>query len=178
MNWLYIDGETTGLDPQIHELWEIAWAWGNNDITHGFLAHSGISADPRALAMNGYYEREGWVYDGHEAAELDLELAKAVAGMTLVGANPAFDAAFLKQRWGKAPWKYRLLDIEAYAMPAMRLDEPVGLNKIAEHLNARGYDIPVPDHTAAGDVATVRACHLALRDIYLDLDKGKQPGKA
>ena len=33
---------------------------------------------------------------------------------------------------------------------------------------AAGFDIPAPDHTAAGDVATLQAAFLTLRDYYVD----------
>lgn len=166
MSIVYIDTETTGLDPHVHEVWEIAWAWGLNEVQSAVVAHSGISADREALRINGYLHREGWVYDGHDAASAERDFADALHGNTLCAANPAFDAAFLKARWGKAPWKYRLFDIEAYAMGALGYEIPQGLARIAADLTDKGYDIPTPDHTASGDVETLRACHLALMKEY------------
>lgn len=158
MSIVYIDTETTGLDPSIHEVWEIAYAVGDGPIHFGTVPHLGASADPSALAMNGYWERGFTNFKNHL---IDGEVRDALEGATLVGANPAFDAAFLRQRWGVAPWKYRLLDIEAYAMAALGLDEPKGLSYIAEQLQ-----VQAPDHTAAGDVRTLRECHEALRRLY------------
>lgn len=83
-----------------------------------------------------------------------------------MGANPAFDAAFLTARWGTAPWHLRLLDVEAYAMGALGYDRPRGLATITQDLRARGFEIPVPDHSAAADVAATRAAFYALRRIY------------
>lgn len=163
MTFVYLDTETTGLDPQIHQVWEIAYAIDDGPIEHAFVPHQLVSAAPDALEIGGYYRR---CDRGSVNVWFDEDAAGVLFERTIVGANPAFDTAFLRQRWGKAPWKYRLIDIETYAMPAMQLDEPAGLNTIAGNLIARGYDIPIPDHTAAGDVRTVRACHLALRDIY------------
>ena len=85
----------------------------------------------------------------------------ALRNATLVAANPHFDASFLRRRWGHAPWKYRLLDIEAYAMGALNLIEPKGLAYIAEKLG-----VDAPDHTAAGDVWCLRECFGRLSDIY------------
>lgn len=163
---VYLDLETTGLDPARHEVWEAAWAWGLNEIESGILAHSGHTADPDALRVNGYLDREGWVYDGHDAAIREVALFDSLKGSTVIGANPAFDASFLRARWSEAPWKYRLFDIEAFAMPAAGWDRPQGLKSIADFLRNADWEIPEPDHTAAGDVATLRACHLALVEIY------------
>ena len=163
MTFVYLDTETTGLDPDRHEVWEIAYAVDGGPILSGVVAHSLRYADPTALAMNGYLDR------GTVGVPSDVEsiCRSALEGATLVGANPAFDAAFLRARWGVAPWHYRMLDVEAYAMGALGWDVPKGLATIAEALAVgHGYDIPKPDHSAAGDVATLRACHLALAAIY------------
>lgn len=163
---VYLDTETTGLDPDIHEVWEAAWAAGLEPIQSTILAHSGVSAAEDALRVNGYFERAGYRYRSDQTTTAEAALIKAVTDVTICCANPAFDAAFLRARWGRAPWKFRLLDIEAYAMGAFGWHEPRGLAAIATELRARGVLIPVPDHTAAGDVATLRACHLALVGIY------------
>jgi hypothetical protein len=91
---------------------------------------------------------------------------EALDGNTLVAANPAFDASFLRARWGVAPWRYRMLDLETYAMPAFDWDAPKGLKDIAQALRDEAFPIPEPDHSAGADVETLRACHLALREIY------------
>lgn len=83
-----------------------------------------------------------------------------------MGANPAFDAAFLTARWGTAPWHFRLLDVEAYAMGALGYDRPRGLTTICDDLRAHGFDIPVPGHSAAADVAATRAAFRALQGLY------------
>ena len=162
MTLVYIDTETTGLDPDRHEVWELAYAVDNGPILSGVVAHSLRYADPTALAMNGYNDR------GVVPVPSDVEsiCRSALDGATLVAANPAFDASFLRARWGVTPWRYRMLDVEAYAMGALGYDVPKGLKQIADDLRALGHEIPAPDHSAAADVATLRACHLALAAIY------------
>lgn len=158
MTYLYLDTETTGLNPFLHEIWEIGWAFDDRPVESAVVPHSLVTADPAALQMNRYYEQ---VHGRPVDTEVDLALKQLLDGVTLVGANPAFDASFLYARWGIAPWKYRLLDIEVYAMPALGLDEPRGLAFLAEQL-----EVVSPDHTAAGDVATLRAVHQALQMFY------------
>lgn len=170
MTLLYLDTETTGLDANRHHVWEIAWAVGPGPIQSAFVSHDLITADPSALAMNGYWDRCPGTVAGLKSFAAEELLQVLLNGATVVGANPAFDTAFLSARWGKAPWHYRLLDIESMAigvMPNPGTDKVPGLKTIASFLRDRGHhDIPEPDHTAAGDVATLRGCHLALVSEY------------
>lgn len=163
MTYVYLDTETTGLDPYVHEVWEIAYAVDDGPILSAFVSHRLATADGTALDLNGYTSRFN---PALVEALFDAQAKEDLAGATLVGANPAFDAGFLRHRWRAAPWHHRLLDVETYAMPALGLAKPAGLAGITARLREMGHDIPEPDHTAAADVATVRACHLALRDIY------------
>lgn len=168
MTLVFLDTETTGLDPLRHEVWEIAFAVNDGDIRSGIVPHLGGSADPQALAMNGYFDRARsalgprlWLHD------VEIELRAALAGATVVGSNPAFDTAFLRQRWGVAPWHYRLWDVSAYAAGVLGHEQPLGLHAITQELRELGYEIPDPDHSAAGDVATLRAAFRALQSIAL-----------
>ena len=166
MTFTYLDTETTGLDPHRHQIWEIAYAVNDGPIRAAVVPHSLVSADPDALEI-GQYERRSTVSATAPNPHLfEDEMLSALDGRTLVGANPAFDAAFLRARWGVTPWYHRLLDVEAYAMPHFGWVKPRGLKDVADGLREDGFTIPLPDHTAAGDVATVRACHLALQEIY------------
>lgn len=164
MTLVYIDTETTGLDPALHSIWEIAYAVEEGPVQSSFVSHGAEHADPTALRLNGYYDRfKGEPFLG---LRFEADLREALTGSTLVAANPAFDTAFLRARWGVTPWKYRLLDVEAYAMGALGFDEPRGLKDVSMALRERGFVIPEPDHTAAADVETLRACHLSLRALY------------
>lgn len=166
MSIVYIDTETSGLDPRVHSVWEVAYAFEKGRIFHGVIPNSVVTVDPKAAEVNGYEDR---AYTGENLAQLQWNerwFFEALAGNTICAANPAFDTSFLFARWGVAPWKYRLLDVEAYAMGALGHDVPQSLFKIADQLTELGHTIPVPDHTAGDDVATLRACHQALVGIY------------
>lgn len=172
---VYLDTETTGLNPMIHDAWEVAWAVDDGPVLTTLLGHGLATADPTALAINQYYartadklvridrfDRKDYRYYPKETRE--SELHEALHGATIVGANPAFDAAFLQQRWGcwgNAPWKYRMLDIESYAAAVFDLEVPIGLGNIAARL---GID-QAAAHTADDDVLVLRECHLKLREI-------------
>jgi hypothetical protein len=170
---VYVDTETTGLDPDRHQVWEIAWATEQRQVYSMVVPHTLTNADPVALALNGHDSRcpAGTSTNGHEewgwsGAEMPAELAvrTMLVGATMVGANPAFDAAFLRRRWGFAPWHHRLLDVEVFAMGALGLDRPLGLEGLAQRLHASG-----PKHTAASDVRSLIQCHDALTSIYFEL---------
>lgn len=159
---IFLDTETTGLDPALHEVWEIAVAVDEGEIRSYQLPHSLTTADPKALEINSYWSR----FHGRGTDAYDLELRELLTGATVVGSNPAFDTAFLRTRWGVAPWHHRLIAVESMAFAVMRYDRPKGLAGVASDLRDLGRDIPEPDHTAAGDVATLRAVFHGLRALH------------
>jgi DNA polymerase-3 subunit epsilon len=162
MTLVFLDVETTGRDPDRHEVWEIAYAIDDGPIRSAIVPHTFTNPDPKALAMNGYLDR---ALDAKPDRAFEDLLRARLDGATIVGANPAFDAAFLRARWGYAPWHHRLWDVEAYAAGVLVLDKVPGLATIAMMLDGLGREIPEPDHSAAGDVATLRACFRALQDL-------------
>ena len=160
-NLVFLDLETTGLDMFKHSIWEAAWAVEDGEIKSGFLYHDLKNADPYALEINGYHSRITPEHDDWHANEESLY--NDLKGSTIVAANPAFDAGMLQYRWREQPWHYRLLDIEAYAMPVLGLTRPRGIAYIAERL-----EVVAPDHTAYNDVYTLRQCFDILTNIYKD----------
>lgn len=175
MTLVYLDTETTGLDATRHDVIEVAWAVDGGPIRSALLPHTLQNASPEALAINGYWERG--LDDQLCVAQADFrahawhrDLLNDLTGATLVGSNPAFDARFLRAKFGYEPWHHRLFDVATYAAGVLGWDGPRGLKDVRDALHHHGFEIPAPDHTAAGDVATVRACHLALRQIRQDVD--------
>lgn len=128
----FIDIETTGLNPQIHEIWEI----GIIKVNYGKPAAAGASidkwfkwqlqvqvehlvlAESKALEINKFHER----FNAEEAISPQRAarvLMDILEGCTLVGANPHFDATFctnLLEEFELLPtWHHHLVDVEALA---------------------------------------------------------------
>jgi hypothetical protein len=110
----FIDTETTGLDPRIHQPYEVAW-WLEDEPEprSSWLAHDLTYADTKALEIGGYWRRKayaaqdgGWMF-----TESPRTLALVLEGVTLVGSNPAFDAAMLTRYIGAPVWHYRLINV-------------------------------------------------------------------
>jgi hypothetical protein len=105
---------------------------------------------------------------GNIQAGHDPSLQIILTGATIVGSNPAFDTAMLRARWGHAPWHHRLINVAEGAMWLFGWERPKGLADVRTALVERGFEIPEPDHTAAGDVEATRTVYYALRSIRKD----------
>lgn len=140
-----LDLETTGLDRDRHHIWEIgAIVRGHRNPTldgewHIMMRPNLADADPQALRIGRYYERATPYLGGAAATAIDYViaaphgtatqdahrttiarwLAQILDGATIVGANPAFDAAFMARflrSHGQAPtWHHHLVDVAALA---------------------------------------------------------------
>ncbi len=161
----FIDTETTGLDPRIHQPYEVCyWREDVDEPVTVALPHSLEHADFKALAIGGYFDRnfDPWWSD---PARDQRNMLRDLLGVTLVGSNPAFDAAMLTHIVGTPVWHHRLINVAEGGMWVFGWDRPRGLADVATACRERGYDIPKPDHTAEGDVRTTRAVYEALRAI-------------
>lgn len=162
----FIDTETTGLDYDRHDAYEVCW-WREdaNGPQTAVLPHSLDNADDVALKVGRYHER-GITPGDHQPRRAHRQLLRHdLVGVTLVGSNPAFDAAFLRRALRAAPWHHRLINVAEGGMWVFGWDRPKGLADVAAECRARGYEIPEPDHTAEGDVRATRAVYEALRSI-------------
>lgn len=167
MNRLVVlDIETTGLNPDVHEVWEIAWSLDFGPIQSMIVPHALYRAESKALEVNGYNERG----IGNHLVPVDWvsreeDLRRDLYDATILGANPAFDTAFLRRRWkGYDGWHHRLFDIESYAAGVLNRNRPMGFRELHAELIRRGFaDLPQPDHTAVGDVEATMAAYDALR---------------
>lgn len=159
----FIDCETTGLDPRIHQPYEVC-VWRETDaepVTYD-LPHTLEFADPTALQIGGYHDRH-FAPDTKDDGFARRQLVRRLRGVTLVGCNPAFDAAMMRRFIGAEIWHYRHINIADGAMWLFGWNRPKGLADIVLELSSRGHDIPEPDHTAQADVLATRAAYYALR---------------
>jgi hypothetical protein len=161
---VFVDTETTGLH-EAAQAFELAWKREDQDVVSTLiLPHTLYGADPIALKVNRYREREiqsRWV-----AGELDIDRFRVDAtDATLVIANPVFDVPYLMALIGFQVWHYRIIDIESYAMPILGHTRPQGMSTIYRELVGLGYQLPEPDHTAGRDVEALEAAFCILRSM-------------
>ncbi len=160
----FIDTETTGLDPRIHQPYEVCiWREDEPEPVTTHLPHTLDYADGIALNIGHYWERAMEPFPGGPATV--ARLLPRLRGVTLVGSNPAFDAAMLTRFIGTPVWHHRMIDVAQAAMWVFDWYRPRGLADVAMVCRDRGFTIPEPDHTAEGDVRTTRAVYEALREI-------------
>lgn len=158
---VFLDTETSGLDPLQHEIIELALVRVNPRYEvvlqweQKFKLLSPDAADPKALEINGYTP-EKWA----DAIEFDEAMCDQVSefleGADVVGHNVEFDMGFIKAAFRRAgvDWNWRLgkhrIDTVTLAhehlipcgLRSLRLDSIRGfLGLSAEHA-----------HTAMGDV--------------------------
>lgn len=168
-----VDTETTGLDPDRHEIWEVGLVLAADDdlgnareISWQLPVDLG-RADPMALKITRFRERR--TYDGQmPVGQFAQTFAKLTDGAHLVGAVPSFDEERLRKllrAHGECPtWHYHLIDVEAMAVGYLHgaLEESDGDRQFprpslpwrSDDLSREcGVDPPGEDerHTALGD---------------------------
>lgn len=142
----FVDCETTGLDPAVHEIIELAVVWVDPATweVQGELAllvrpERIGDADPDALQLNRY-NPEAW----ESATSLQDAMAQIeplLKGAQLAGHNVGFDRGFLERAWaqvGSRPvdLSHHLLDTATLAWPLFAADVigSLSLSVVCEHL--------------------------------------------
>jgi DNA polymerase III epsilon subunit-like protein len=165
---VFVDCETTGLDPDRHEIWEVALIYAETERSW-FLPVDLRRADPNALRVGRYYDRHPNGSDDPAAAA--YQIARFLDGNHLVGAVPSFDAVFLQRflnRHGEAAtWHYHLIDVEALAVGWLygHGDPMTGILPWSSDLVSRGVGVDPDDfdrHTALGDARWAKAIYEAV----------------
>ncbi len=140
----FVDTETTGLDPNHHQIWELAIITESDDdppTEYAWQLPVDLSrADPSGLRVGRFYERrwpiaglsgiaklhqvlwngkEKWESAGLPVGYTAETVATLLDGAHMVGAVPSFDASFLGpwlRAHGQCPtFHYHLVDVEALA---------------------------------------------------------------
>jgi hypothetical protein len=161
---VFVDTEYDRIDTGTANLLEVAAAREDDPIFQGVPPHSIEGHDPKSLEINRYYERDLGDKSRWDRGVLD-NVARASAGQTIVGANVRVDAHILSRFIGYEPWHYRLCDVESVAYLLLGFDQMPGLREIKNKLTELGFDLPTPDHSAGGDVETLRAVFRILQRI-------------
>lgn len=188
---VFLDTETTGLDPVRHEIWEVGLIVDDKEY-HWFLPVDLSAADAVALNIGGYHDRHPHglhKVPGNKTRCVSVvtfakEFARLTWGKHLVGAVVSFDEERLRklliangQTYG---WHYHLVDVEAlmvgYLAGRQRGDRLYALETIhtgiAPPWNSKDLSGAVgvdPDlfeaHTAIGDARWARACYEAVMPL-------------
>lgn len=145
----FIDCETTGLDPQRHEIIEIG-VLRVEPSTLAVMAEVDVRvvpmhldrADPESLRINGYCA-EGWAAAVYLGEAFD-QIAPLLDGAVLAGHNVPFDKGFLNEGWkrlGRVHPKvdYHTLDTVSLAWPFYSAGavKSLSLGALCEHFGIR-----------------------------------------
>lgn len=170
----FVDCETTGLDPFLHDPWEFAVILrnGNHDTEFVFHARPDLTnADSKGLEINRYHERTSAPdWEWHDPKTTAARLQGLLRGTLLVGSNPSFDAGMIGPfigRWhpnpniNTRPWYHHTVDIATFAAGYLHgkgLDTPALPYRSYEMSRAVGVEPPMGDaaHTALGDARWAR----------------------
>lgn len=163
---VFLDTETTGLDPRIHEILEICLMGIDGEV----LFYSKIkpqrieTAHPKALEINGYSE-EDWA-GAPTFDQVAEEIAKHLKWAVMAGHNISFDLGFIKAEIERANPEllkglgYHLVDTVtlAYEQLCSCGLESLSLKNVCEFLGVGLSNA----HTATADTEACRRVYLKL----------------
>jgi len=164
---VFLDCETTGLDPAIQEIIELCLM----DVDGNILFHSKIkprhieTAHPKALEINGYNEAD-WA-DAPYFSDVAEEIAKLLKWAFCIGHNTGFDLGFLKAEIKRVDEDllkgvgYHMGD--TVGMAEAQLSD-IGLDSLSLANVCKFLRIELNNaHTAKADTEACRQVYLALR---------------
>lgn len=184
---VYVDIETTGLDPQRHEMYEISLAkdeGGTKRKLYYWIEPQSLElASASALEVGRYHERkteiEAVVVGRDERRLVAERIATFTAGCHFVGAKPAFDADFIQAfLWdnGQIPlWHHRMIDVESMViglLPQETGGRPVGVKDLLEFFGDSIVINPEYRHTAKGDRIAVEQIYARMLKMAYDRARG------
>lgn len=158
---VFLDTETTGLDPRTHEVWDIGLIVDGVEHEYHVLPRKADVADSTALRIGRFYQRtrlgSGWRWNDRQiVAE---RIATLTADRMLVGVVPGFDADFLRAFLlanDYAPaWHYQLVDAEVLAAGRLGIAPPWDTQDICRRIGVEPAG-ETERHTAIGDAREAR----------------------
>lgn len=171
---VYVDCETTGLDPLHHEIWEVAAIKGDEEHVWQLPVDLG-HAEPMALRIGRFHERR-WDFSRLTSPTTFVnEFAKLTDGCHLVGAVVSFNEERLRRLMRRnhycPTWHYHIVDVEALAVGYLAGVSETSLGPgvhpgstlpwdSKELTRALGIDLDQFDaHTALGDARWAKAIY-------------------
>jgi DNA polymerase III epsilon subunit-like protein len=160
----FVDTETTGLDPDVHEIWEIGLIVDDREYSWQPKVDLG-RADARALQIGNFYERavlETVPATSNRVIAQTFEFL--TRGRHLVGAVVSFDEErlrkFLRANDACPAWHYHLVDVEAFAAGALGVEPPWNSEELSRMVGIEPGDFE--RHTALGDARWAKAIYEAV----------------
>ena len=183
---VFVDTETTGLDPDRHEIWEVACIYRGTVFTsRDTESEEWIEkvwrlpvdlgrADPVALRLTGFHERTGFMSQPSPTKPNDFaaDFAKITRGKHLAGAVVSFDEERLRKLLranGACPeWHYHLIDVEALAVGSLAAaGKPPPLPWDSEDLSRNlGIEPDAHRHEALADARWAKRLYEAVMSGY------------
>ncbi|QIN94630.1 DnaQ-like protein [Streptomyces phage Muntaha] len=157
--FVFVDCETTGLDPRRDKLVELTYA---TSTSHFKTLYFGVTEVPPFIDELTKFTERGVAQEPHASLAQINDFLETMQDQTMVSANPSFDKAFLEEN-GLWNGHYRTLDIETYAMAKFGIDFVPSMAKIVEMLNVMGYELTQPDHSSYKDTKALREAFNILR---------------
>lgn len=170
--YIFVDTETTGLDPCRHEIWEIGavkqYADGEEeelDIQLNLLHEN--TGSPDALEICNFYER----YRPSESVPVEEGLERFLEFSrdgVIFGLNISFDISFFRALAREhnldfqPEWYYSIIDVKSYSAGVLGISPLVSATRLAELL-----DVSVmagKRHSALGDAYLTADIYSAAKD--------------
>ncbi len=183
--FIAVDVETTGLDPERHEIVQLGMVGLGDDLQELWLWSETFRprwperADPESMAVHGLGEehwRDALPFDAHAA-----DVANLLRGATLVAHNPSFDDKFLRAALRRAlgpghdRWSYRLVDTMSMALPLVRALAPGGSSSLDATCKTLGL-ARGRSHDALSDARAHAAVFRAVTARWKDTAPAAPPG--
>lgn len=161
---VFVDTETTGLDPDQHEIWEVALVDADGRTFEWMLPVDLGRADPAALRIGRFHDRWQASMAESDATVFAKQFVDLTRGKHLVGAVISFDAErlwrLLRSNDQCPMWHYHLVDVEALIAGKLGQPPPWSSEDLSRAVGVDPSDFN--RHTALGDALWVKAQYEAV----------------